>query len=218
MEKRNTNLVVALLVIIAVLGYGLIGKAGNLEPPTGPASTMKTLDEIYDNVQQKLPPKWEQHPYWPQITGTTAIHMTVSDGGSNIEGSCTAAGKEGTIAVVGLGHQVWIPYDPASGNTSGSRRHEPLTILKYIDKSSPLLYRMFSQGNTGDMQLKFYSDDHPGGGIQLYYTITLETVRIVDMKMAFPNVESVSFIYHDITWLWEDGGIEFHDSPYGGGS
>ena len=48
MEKRNvnTNLVAALLVVIAVLGYGLIGKAGNLEPSAAPAPTMKTLDEV----------------------------------------------------------------------------------------------------------------------------------------------------------------------------
>lgn len=48
MEKRNVNrsLAAALLVVVAVLGYGLIGKAGNLEPPAGPAPTMKTLDEV----------------------------------------------------------------------------------------------------------------------------------------------------------------------------
>ena len=53
MEKRNvtTNLVAALLVVIAVLGYGLIGKAGNLEPSAAPDSTMKTMQEIYDAVE-----------------------------------------------------------------------------------------------------------------------------------------------------------------------
>jgi hypothetical protein len=53
MEKRNvnTNLVAALLVVIAVLGYGLIGKAGNLEPSAPPDSTMKNLQEIYDAVE-----------------------------------------------------------------------------------------------------------------------------------------------------------------------
>lgn len=219
MKSTNSKPLALILFITAIVFVlcsivTMTGHAGSLEPSTGPASTMKTLDEIYDNVQQKLPPKWEQHPDWPQITGTTAIHMIVSDTGANIPGSCTAAGKEGTIAVVGLGHQVWYPYDAASGNPTGSRIHGPLTVLKYIDKSSPLLYKMFCQGNTGDMELKFYSDNHPGGGIQLYYTITLENVRIVDMKMAFPNVESVSFSYQEITWLWEDGGIEFTDNPY----
>jgi hypothetical protein len=52
MEKRNvnTNLVAALLIVVAVLGYGLIGRAGNLEPNNPPAPTMKTLQEIYDAV------------------------------------------------------------------------------------------------------------------------------------------------------------------------
>jgi hypothetical protein len=52
MEKRNVNKnsVAALLVVIAVLGYGLIGKAGNLEPSAAPAPTMKTLDEVEPRI------------------------------------------------------------------------------------------------------------------------------------------------------------------------
>jgi hypothetical protein len=51
MAKRiiNTNLVAALFVVIAVLGYGLIGKAGT-EPDAPPGDTMKTLQEVYDAV------------------------------------------------------------------------------------------------------------------------------------------------------------------------
>lgn len=211
---------VCILVTGALLAIVLNAGAGNLEPPTSPSSTMKTLDEIYANVQEKLPPKWAQHPDWSQITGATAIHMTINDdGGTPIEGSCTVVGRENTIVVIGLGHQVWYAYDSTQGQAISPRKHEPLTVLKYLDKSSPILYQMLCEGRLlTNVELKFYVDNHPGGGIQHYYTIVMESVRILDIKMAFPNVESVSFIYPRIRWTWEDGSITFEDEPYTGGS
>ncbi len=52
MEKKNVNknLAAALLVVIAALGYGLVGKAGNLEPSAAPAPTMKTLNEVEPRI------------------------------------------------------------------------------------------------------------------------------------------------------------------------
>ncbi len=83
MEKRNTNLVAALLVIIAVLGYGLIGKAGSLEPNDPPAPTMKTLQEIYDAVIEGSSGVSEREGVFENIDigdGQQEPFLTVPDG------------------------------------------------------------------------------------------------------------------------------------------
>jgi type VI secretion system Hcp family effector len=39
-------------------------------------------------------------------------------------------------------YEVQSPYDASTGQASGKRRHEPITITKETDASSPSLFRM----------------------------------------------------------------------------
>lgn len=212
MKRKRTNLIVSVLVLAGLAAFSLSGYAGDLEPSGLPGPTMHSLDEIFDKIGSALPPGWKPMPSHGQAEGKSAIHMSLEgENQGNIEGSCEAEGREDTIVVVGLEHQVSIPLDPQSGLPTVKRVHEPLSILKYIDKASPKLYAALCTGeHLSEVVLKFYRIDRFGGE-EHYYTITLEDAIIVERKRAFPNVESVSFVYSRIRWTWEIDGIEWED-------
>src|SRR5947209_2296857 len=63
-----------------------------------------------------------------------------------IEGSCDQKGREGTILVQAFSHEVFIPRDAQTGAPTGNRIHNPLTITKAYDKSSPKLYQALTSG------------------------------------------------------------------------
>lgn len=57
-------------------------------------------------------------------------------------------GREGTILVYELQHKVHMPSDPHSGLPMSKRIHDPFTIVKMIDKSSPSSSKRFAPANT----------------------------------------------------------------------
>lgn len=140
-----------------------------------------------------------------------------------IEGSCEMQGREGTILVYAMNHKLHIPRDTHSGLPTGKRVHEPLTILKEFDKSSPKLYQALCTGEQfSNVTIKWYRID-PSGTEEHYFTTKLEDAIIVDMKPFMPetflpanepfkHMEQVSFTYSKIVWTWEPDGIEAEDS------
>ena len=62
-----------------------------------------------------------------------------------IKGSVTQKGREGSIMVIAVSHEIVSPRDPASGLPTGKRMHKPFVITKELDKSSPLLYSVLTQ-------------------------------------------------------------------------
>lgn len=139
-----------------------------------------------------------------------------------VEGSVTQKGREGTILVQGLAHEVRIPRDRQNGSATSSRVHEPMTVTKTVDKASPKLYQMLTTGEElKSVEVKWYRID-PAGREEHYFTTKLEGAVIVSVKPSLPNcldpqfenlshMEDVSFTYRKAIWTWVPDGIEAED-------
>ncbi len=140
----------------------------------------------------------------------------------NIKGSVTQAGREDSIMVIGFSHEVVSPRDAASGIATGKRQHLPLIITKEIDKSSPLLMNaLVNNENITEFTLRFWQPSRSGKELQ-FFTIQLLNATISDIRQEMLNNkypenmqhkerEHISFVYQNITWTYEDGGISASD-------
>jgi len=139
-----------------------------------------------------------------------------------IKGSVTQKGREDSIMVIAVSHDIDSPRDAASGLATGKRRHGPFVITKELDKSSPLLYSVLvNNENIKSWKLQFWRPSATGAEVQ-NYTIELVNATIASVKfrmannknpelMKYAEYEEVSFTYQKIIWTWNDGGITAED-------
>ena len=137
------------------------------------------------------------------------------DGGADIKGSVDVQGREGSIEVVALDHDVYIP--------TGTRTHKPFTFTKEIDASSPYFYKAVTTGQTlKTAEFKFYRINDAGQEVE-YFNITLDNVKLVRVaplmhdikepsKEKHNHLERIEFRYEKITWTYKDGNIIHSDS------
>jgi type VI secretion system secreted protein Hcp len=119
-------------------------------------------------------------------------------------------------------HLVYIPRHPQTGASTGKRVHDPLTIIKVYDKSSPKLYQALTSGEKmTTVEIKWYRID-PKGSEEHYFTTNLQDAIIVSMNHYMPNcldpsseafthMEKLSFTYSKIKWVWVPDGTEAED-------
>ena len=150
-------------------------------------------------------------------------HMTLEgETQGAIDGSCEMQGRENSILVYAMNHDIHIPRDPQTGLASGKRIHGPLTIVKEVDKSSPKLYQALCTGeNMTNVELKYFRVA-PDGTEEHYFTTTLENAIVVEMKPYMPvaflaenepyrHMEELSLTYRKIMWDWVPDGIGAED-------
>ncbi|MDB5049600.1 MAG: uncharacterized protein JWO30_2671 [Fibrobacteres bacterium] len=140
----------------------------------------------------------------------------------DIKGSVTQKGREDSVMVIAVSHEIISPRDAASGLPTGKRMHKPFIITKEMDKATPLLYNVLTKNeNITEMHVDFFRPDK--GGVETKaYTIKLTNANIssIDFRMAnnkhpdlmkFAEYEEVAFTYQKIEWTWHAGNIMADD-------
>ncbi|GMQ82700.1 MAG: Hcp family type VI secretion system effector [Rhodothermia bacterium] len=158
----------------------------------------------------------------------SAGFMFVTASGSSISGesSVTSEGRENSIQIVEVQHDVLVPSDSMSGVSTGTRQHRTLRVTARVDKATPMMYQAWASNAPCEVQLRFWRPDRTGSGIETeYFQIELTGARVASVKMHWPNSlradtaaiqEQVEygFTYHTITWTFLTGGISFQDDWY----
>src|SRR5512139_1153233 len=144
-----------------------------------------------------------------------------------IKGSMTQKGRENSIMVIAVSHEIMSPRDPASGLPTGKRMHKPFVVTKELDKASPLLYStLVNNENISEWELKHYTPQVKAqqvvGTEVNHYTVRLINANIASINFRMPNnrnpdlmkyaeFEEIAFTYQKIIWTWTEGGITAED-------
>ncbi len=155
------------------------------------------------------------------------VHLTLEIAGNQIEGESTirSLDREGTIECSSFTWGVLTPTDDSTGSVTGNRQYQPVTVTKRIDKSTPLLAKALAQNEpVTTAEFRFYRPDTTGKGAEEhFYTILLENgyiksisavseVSLLGGPDAPPMMETVGFVFRNITWTYEIGGVTYQDS------
>lgn len=151
-------------------------------------------------------------------------YMTITDDqGNQVKSNSQVQGRIGTAEVLGFEHQVYIPSDPDTGALTGTRKHEPFTVMKAFCAASPVLAKACASGKTlKQVQISWYAINNDGQEEE-YYRHTLSNVKVVSVKPVMKDIkaktnetyghlEEVAFRYQTIQWEYLDGNITTSDT------
>ena len=141
-----------------------------------------------------------------------------------IKGGVTQRGREGSIQVLQINHDIISPRDPASGLPTGRRQHKPIIVTIPLDQSIPLLYNVLcTNENLTSFELKYWAAGNPAqigtGPESAIFSIKLTNANIADIDQFAEKDQAgishqyfkISFSYQKIEWTWTHGGITASD-------
>lgn len=138
-----------------------------------------------------------------------------------IDGSCNYKGHEKEIEVIHFNHWIARHIDPDNPSNKSERQHGMVSIVKHVDKSSPIWSKKLCSGETIDkITIKFFKQPETGSeDAQHYLTYEFENCLIASVRVdiaggtgeKFEWKEVIDFAYRQITSTVEDGNITFMD-------
>lgn len=154
------------------------------------------------------------------------VHLYLKSNGADVQGESTqtSLGRENSIECLSFVDAVRTAREKGSGLATGRRTYEPITFRKRIDKSSPLLAKSLCNNEVIEGTFKFFRPAPTGDGTtQHFFTVEIAEGRISAIRRVSPDTidpasavepptEEVSFVFHTITWIYEDGGVMHTDN------
>jgi type VI secretion system secreted protein Hcp len=154
------------------------------------------------------------------------VHLFLKSNGIDVAGesSQTSLGRADSIECLYFSDSVRTAREKSSGVATGRRTYEPITFIKRIDKSSPLLAKALCNNEKVEGVFRFYRPSPLGdGSTEQFFSVEISGGRISHIKRVSPDAidparseapptEEVGVVFHTISWTYEDGGIVHTDS------
>lgn len=121
------------------------------------------------------------------IEGATQGQMATGCNTSDSMGSGFTAAHEDEIRVYKFLEGMQVGVDPQSGELEGSRLHKPASILKPLDKASPLLRQALATKEACTIELTMTWDNADGG--KNTFTIKWSEARFCDFELVAPGYD-----------------------------
>lgn len=153
------------------------------------------------------------------------VHLELKANGNPIQGESTQhdLGRESSIECLVFRDSVRTARELGSRAAVGRRVHEPIEIVKRIDKASPLLAKALCKNERIEGTFKFFRPNPSGDGTtEQFFTIDIMDGRIDAIERHSPNaidpaaskappLETVRFVYGKIRWVYMPSGAEYMD-------
>ena len=143
-----------------------------------------------------------QAPTAARAATTTQIFMKVvgAKQGAFLGDAMTRA-QAGQIIVGTYDFDVTVPFDQATGQSSGRHRYRPITVTKALNGSSPqFLVALATNENLRSVTINFWHVTNHGTSVN-FYRVTLTNAHVTEVRQ-FPSggetIEAISFTFQKI--------------------
>ena len=182
-----------------------LGAAGALG---GPDAVLATPDGVTDNSD---------------LAGVLPAYLIMTANGDSLEADVVQPGWEGAIEVLFYKQSVSSLKDSATGLATTKRQYNPIVFRKRIDRTTPLLIKALVNNEVIAATFFFFRQTSVGAA-EMFFTVQISNGRIAAIEDYLPEtfqtggealtqpLQQVSVTFHQITWTYVDGGVEFTDS------